>query len=259
MPKTPYSEALKVIDAITSDMDKTTLLGVNVSVSLGLACQKVESSNIDIIKEAEIDMYNKKLFEISSKRSETIKTILATLHLKNPREESHSRRVSELCQSIGEILQMRKDQLNLLRTMGNLHDIGKIAIDEVILNKAGKLTDDEWSKVKRHPEIGYRILATAVEYADIAEDILAHHERWDGKGYPKGLKGEEIPLRARIIAIADAYDAMTSSRPYRPALTEDYASAEIIKNAGIQFDPDIAFKFVTEYLHRDWSNNKTIT
>jgi len=129
--------------------------------------------------------------------------------------------------------------------MGLLHDIGKIAIDEQILNNPGKLSEDDWNQMKKHPEIGYRILSTVNDMSEMAEYVLAHHERWDGAGYPKGLKGEEIPLKARIIALADAYDAMTSDRAYRKAIDMEAALTEIRKNAGTQFDPKLAEIFVS--------------
>jgi len=125
-----------------------------------------------------------------------------------------------------------------------LHDIGKIAIDEAILNKPGKLTDEEWETIKRHPEIGFRIISTAPEYSEIARDILSHHERFDGKGYPRGLKGEEIPIRARIVSIADAYDAMISKRTYRDPLSKEDAVNEIKRCSGTQFDPELVKIFV---------------
>ena len=113
-----------------------------------------------------------------------------------------------------------------------------------MLNKPGKLNDEEWAQIKRHPEIGYRILCSSSEMLELANCILAHHERWDGTGYPKGLKEEAIPLNSRIIAIADSYDAMTSKRPYRNALSQEIAIEEIRKNAGTQFDPEIAKIFI---------------
>lgn len=128
-----------------------------------------------------------------------------------------------------------------------LHDIGKIAIDDQILKKPSALTFEEFEKMKRHPEAGYRIASTIPELAGVADYILAHHERWDGTGYPAGLAGEAIPLAARIMSVADAYDAMTSNRPYRKALTEQEAREELRVNAGSQFDPAIVRLFL-DYL-----------
>jgi len=129
-----------------------------------------------------------------------------------------------------------------------LHDIGKIGIDDKILNKPGKLTEEEWAIMKRHPEIGYRIARASHKLARIADYILTHHERWDGAGYPKGLKGEDIPLLSRILAVADAYDAMTEDRVYRKAMSKEQAVEEIRRNAGTQFDPLIANIFIETIL-----------
>lgn len=150
---------------------------------------------------------------------------------------------------MGEALCLLDGEVQELKNVGLLHDIGKIAIDENILNKPEKLSFDEWEEVKRHPEIGYRILSTANGMAEIAEYVLAHHERWDGLGYPKGLKGEELPLQPRIIAIADAYDAMTSSRSYRDALSNKVAIEELKKNAGTQFDPVLVELFIQKVIN----------
>ena len=123
-------------------------------------------------------------------------------------------------------------------------DIGKIGIDDSVLKKPGKLNDEEWVIMKKHPEIGYRIAKSASELEPIAEYILTHHEKWNGKGYPKGLKGEEIPLLSRILAVVDAYDAMTEDRVYRKAMSKEEAIMEILANAGEQFDPEIAKIFI---------------
>jgi HD-GYP domain-containing protein (c-di-GMP phosphodiesterase class II) len=127
-----------------------------------------------------------------------------------------------------------------------MHDIGKIGLDEKVINETGLLDDDEWKEMKRHSEIGYRILSGVVEFSEIATSILEHHERWDGSGYPKGLKGEEISLPARIIAIANAYDSMTRERIYKKVLSKEEALVEISKCSGTQFDPSIAKLFVEE-------------
>lgn len=244
LENTSKGEATNYIDRAKTRIEKHKLNSMNVSVSFGVET-KVDGLSIqEVIKIAEDDMYKHKLFETTSTRSDAIKAILSTLFMKNPREELHSERVGELCQFLGQVLGMRKDEMNLLKVISNLHDIGKIAIDEQVLNKPGKLNDEEWAEIKRHPEIGYRILSSSSEYAEISEDILSHHEHWDGGGYPQGLKGKEIPYRSRIIAIADAYDAMTSDRPYRKAMSKDQALKEIIRCSGTQFDPSIARKFV---------------
>jgi len=140
------------------------------------------------------------------------------------------------------------EEVKKMRLAGELHDIGKIAVDTAILDKEGELTKTERTEIRRHPETGFRLLGTSREFYSIAEYVLAHHERWDGKGYPKGLSKEAIPWEARVIAIADAYDAMTSHRPYRRAMTRKQALAEISKNAGKQFDPEIARIFIKKVL-----------
>jgi HD-GYP domain-containing protein (c-di-GMP phosphodiesterase class II) len=149
---------------------------------------------------------------------------------------------------MGEALGLREGEVQELKTVGLLHDIDKITIDENILNKPGKLTKDEWEEIKRHPEIGYRILSTVNGMSEMAEYVLTHHERWDGLGYPKGLKSDELPLQTKIIAIADAYDAMTSARSYREALSDEVAIAELQKNSGTQFDPDLVTLFIEKVI-----------
>lgn len=247
LPRTSFDNAHLMIDEAKARIENRTVQGMTVSVSFGLSTNLGDVSIQETIKLAEDDMYAHKLFEVSSHRNETIKTILKTLHEKNPREEKHSERVSNICVQIGLALGMKSEEISLLKAISNLHDIGKIAIDDAILNKPGKLDEREWEQIKRHPEIGYRILSTSPEYAEIAQDILSHHERYDGKGYPRGLKESNIPIRARIITIADSYDAMVSERPYRKPLTHQQAIDEIKRNLGTQFDPHIGQVFIELY------------
>jgi HD-GYP domain-containing protein (c-di-GMP phosphodiesterase class II) len=144
-------------------------------------------------------------------------------------------------------------EVNELVTAATLHDIGKVAISNEILDKPGMLTEVEWREIKRHPEVSYNILSTVPEYGPLSEIVLAHHERWDGKGYPKGISGEQIPLAARIISIADTFDVMVTGRPYRKAKTLDEALAVIEEEAGRQFDPELVevfFKKVVPTLQR---------
>ncbi|HEY5523914.1 MAG TPA: HD domain-containing phosphohydrolase, partial [Clostridium sp.] len=249
LPKTDTFETEQIIKRIQNLLVKEKVGSIDISISFGYETKNNEEEDIqEIFKNAEDNMYKKKLFESPSVRGKAIKAIINTLYEKNKREEQHSHRVSLLCKSMGEALELTGKEIQELKTVGLLHDIGKIAIEENILNKPGKLTDDEWKEIKRHPEIGYRILNTVNDMSEMAHYILAHHERWDGKGYPKGLKGDEIPFVSRIITIADAYDAMTSERSYRSALPEEVVIGELQKNSGIQFDPKLVSVFIQKVL-----------
>ena len=245
LPKTKKEVAKEMVKSIHKLASKKKINGIDISISFGFDVKNTPKEDIiKILKSAEDSMYRNKTLESESTRGHMINTIITTLHEKNPREEHHSKRVSELCQEIGTVMGLPVLEVNKLKVSGLLHDIGKIALEETVLNKPGKLNDEEWAQIKRHPEIGYRILCSSSEMLELANCILAHHERWDGTGYPKGLKDEAIPLNSRIIAIADSYDAMTSKRPYRNALSQEIAIEEIRKNAGTQFDPEIAKVFI---------------
>jgi len=249
LPKTDAFEAEQIIRRINELTLKEKLVSIDISISFGYETKNNGEEKIqDIFKNAEDRMYKKKLFESPSMRSKTITAIINTLHEKNKREEQHSHRVSSICKNMGKTLGLAEREIQELEIVGLLHDIGKIAIDENILNKPGKLTEAEWNEIKRHPEIGYRILNTVNDMSDMSIYVLHHHERWDGMGYPKGLKGEDIPFVSRIICIADAYDAMTSERSYRGALSGDVVIEELQKNSGIQFDPDLVGVFIEKVL-----------
>ena len=249
LPNTDTADAEQILKRINALALQVRVGSIELSISFGYETKRYKEEQIrELFKRAEDHMYKKKLFEGPSMRGKTIKTIIRTLHEKNKREEQHSYRVSALCQSMGEALGLREGEVQELKTVGLLHDIGKITIDENILNKPGKLTKDEWEEIKRHPEIGYRILSTVNGMSEMAEYVLTHHERWDGLGYPKGLKSDELPLQTKIIAIADAYDAMTSARSYREALSDEVAIAELQKNSGTQFDPDLVTLFIEKVI-----------
>lgn len=249
LPKTEKVEAEEIVKRIKALYSEKEINGIEGSISFGWDTKDtLDQDIIKILKNAEDDMYRTKTLENESVRSNMISTIVKTLHEKNPREEKHSKRVSELCEAIGIASGLSGIEVRKLRVGGLLHDIGKIAIEEGILNKPGKLTDQEWIEIKRHPEIGYRILSSSHEMLELTEGILAHHEKWDGTGYPKGLKGEAIPRVARIIAVADSYDAMTSERSYRKALSEDVVLEEIRNNAGTHFDPEIVKIFIEKVM-----------
>jgi len=253
LPKTDSQSTKGLVNRIKSRIEREKIMNINISISFGWETKSEEAQDIlGVIKSAEDFMYKKKILENSSKRSAVIKTIINTLYLKNPREQAHSIRVGLICESIGKAFDLNDDEVKELKVAGELHDIGKIAVADVILNKPGKLLVSEWEELKKHTETGYRLLGTSGEFYSIAEYVFAHHEKWDGTGYPRGLKGKEINWKARIIGIADAYDAMTSDRSYRMALSKEEAVTEIKKNSGIQFDPEIAKVFVEKVLGAKW-------
>lgn len=245
LPKTSSSEAEQIIKRIKIEVEKVKLHSLNLSISFGYETKSNKEEDInEIFKSAEDHMYQHKLSESGSARSKTVDLIINTLYEKNNREMNHSKRVSKLCEQMAKKSGMNTDDVNQMRISGLMHDIGKIGVSEEILNKTGRLSRTEWEEIKKHSEIGYRILGSVDEFKKIADYILEHHERWDGAGYPKGLKGEEISIEARIIAIVDAFDAMTGTRTYRDSLTESDAIEEIKKHAGLQFDPELAGTFV---------------
>lgn len=222
---------------------------IELSISFGNDTKTTESQSIaELVVQAENHMYRHKLYERSSAKSKTIDLIMNTLFEKSSREAMHSKRVSQLCQSIATKMSLNKDAINHMRIAGLMHDIGKIGVDEKILNKPGRLTIEERVDIERHPEIGWKILSSTTEFSELAQFILSHHERWDGGGYPNGLKGEEIQIEARIIAVADAYDAMTSKRSYKEGMSKENAIIELKRCAGTQFDPEIVEVFINNVL-----------
>jgi diguanylate cyclase len=250
-PNTGYEDMKIIVNRINELIKKSEIKNGVLSITFGWETKRNDSEDIfTVLKKAEDNMYEKKLLEAPSVRSSTIQTIIKTLYEKNKREERHSKRVSELCVKIGKEMNLSEQQISELKTAGLLHDIGKIVLLDSVLDKKDKLEYCEWDEIKRHPEIGYRILSSVSYMSQIAKDVLSHHERWDGKGYPNGLKGEAIPVMARIIAVADAYDAMTNERPYRKTLSDEAAAKEIINNSGKQFDPNIAKIFLDGILKK---------
>jgi len=250
LPGVDDGGAEKLIKRIREACVNEKVVSMDLSISFGWATKlSPEESIHEILNIAEDNMYKRKLFEGPSMRGKTIGAIVNTLHEKNVREEEHSKRVSEYSHRLAKILEFSERDTNEIKNAALLHDIGKVAINEFLLNKPGKLSLDEMKELKRHPEIGYRILSSVNDMAEMSEIVLHHHERWDGLGYPKGLKGKEIPLQARIIAIADSFDAMVSERSYKKPMSLENAIKEIEISSGTQFDPELSKIFIDEILY----------
>ena len=230
----------------------------NIEISLAIGYEVIMNADKDIdeiLSTAENYLYRHKVTVGTSVRNHAIKAILNTLTDKYEEEKIHSERVSNFCKQIGIELGISKEEVDLLELAGMYHDIGKISIPDAILNKPGKLTNEEYEIIKTHTQVGYQILKAADEYSGLAEYALSHHERWDGRGYPKGLKGKDIPLFSRIICVADSFEAMTADRPYRKGMSVDDAILEIKRCSGTQFDPEIANLFVSKVLSESQNDN----
>lgn len=245
LPRTPNDKAIEICERIIKLCNNSEKRPIQPSIALGYATKEKQSTKMpSILEEAENWMYRHKLLDSNSARSSVIASLEKTLFEKSYETEEHAQRIKHLCNRLGKALGLSSTEMDALSLLSLLHDIGKIAISDTILLKPGKLNDEEWEEMKKHTEIGFRIAQSSQELSYIAEYILYHHERWDGTGYPHGLKEHKIPKLSRIITIIDSYDVMTHSRPYKGVMTHKEAIAEIKRCTGTQFDPDIAKLFI---------------
>jgi putative nucleotidyltransferase with HDIG domain len=223
-------------------LEKRRLVLENREYQKNLESKVAERTVELVLKRREIEELYEKL-QVSYET--TLEALAAALDTRDTETQGHSVRVSEYTVVIARRMGVADPELTEIRRGALLHDVGKIGISDAVLRKPGKLTAQEWAEMKKHPEIGYRILSGINFLEKSMPVVIAHQERFDGSGYPRGVKGDEIPLGARIFAVVDTLDAMTSDRPYRSALDYETAREEIVRNSGIQFDPRVVEAFLS--------------
>lgn len=229
---------VKIRDLVKQYNQKNSILPI--STSIGVACaNKPKIALSEVFKTADDHMLHDKLYRSASMKSEIVKALMATLSEKDFVTHGHAARIGKICSEIATKINLPENQKTDLVLLAKVHDLGKVGIPAHILSKSGSLTSQEYEIMKKHSEKGYRIATSSPHLAGISRLILCHHERWDGNGYPLGLKEDQIPVECRIFAIADTYDALTSTRSYRQPISRQQAVKEIENNAGKQFDPDL--------------------
>lgn len=245
LPGTNEKRAEALIQTVKQKCRDERCAKIQLSISMGCATKKNGSMDMQtVMKKAEERMYRNKLLERTYFRNTFIAMMRDMLHKTCQEPEDHIDRLDSLSGALGRSMGLSENEMEELKLLAMLHDIGKVAINPEILNKPGKLKKEEWEEVRKHSEAGYRIAQASPELSRIAGFILFHHERWDGKGYPMGKKGTEIPLLSRIIAVIDAYDVMTHERVYKKAMSHEDALEELKRGSGTQFDPEIVGIFL---------------
>lgn len=244
LPNTAKKNAENIIERIKFGFTDARVEAIKCSISLGMDTKQNPDESLDVIMtNAENMMYKEKTMNRKSLNKDIIETIIETLHSRSPREKQHSITVSELCSDVGNVLHIPEAEKSKLMRAGYLHDIGKIVLNKNILSK-DELTDEEREKMRQHSVIGYRILNLFDDTLDLAEVVYGHHELWDGTGYPRGLKGEEIPLLSRIITVVETYDHIFNRSKLSLRNRKQAALDVVKKGAGTKFDPEIAELFV---------------
>jgi HD-GYP domain-containing protein (c-di-GMP phosphodiesterase class II) len=237
--------ALEIVDRIKRKLENNPLEYIKINISFGTATKTSIDEDINkVYKKAEDRMYFNKLKESREAKLSMIEFLKKRLEKITYETKSHYDRLKELTMMMAEALELSEQEKEELRLLSEFHDIGKIGVPKDILQKESRLNSEEWEDVKRHSEIGYYIAKEIKDASSIDELILTHHERWDGKGYPGLLQNDEIPLSARIFALADAYDMMVNDRPFQTRMTKNAALKEIKEQSGKQFDPELAEVFI---------------
>lgn len=245
LPMTKEKTALEIVNRVKRKCENNPLDFIKINISFGVATKTSIDENINkVLKKAEDRMYFNKLRESKEAKLAMIDFLKKRLEKITYETKAHYDRLKRLTMMMAEAMNLSEIEKEELMLLCEFHDIGKIAVPRDILQKQGRLSREEWEDVKRHSEIGYYIARGIKDASVIDELILTHHERWDGKGYPGLLKNDEIPLAARIFAIADAYDMMVNDRPFQTRMTKNAALSEIQAQSGKQFDPEIAEIFI---------------
>lgn len=243
LPQTKPKEAENMIDKMKEELAKEQVIATKCSMSLGYHTKSDNSQSIEqTMENAENEMYKSKTMNRKSIDSDMINTIIASLYARSPREELHSINVGMLCQSLGEAMHLPDTEVKKLKDAGFLHDIGKIVLSDGIINNEN-YTEKEKKEMEQHPILGYRILNLFTNTLDLAEGVYCHHENWDGTGFPKGLKGNEIPKLSRIISVAGSYDILTNHFNIH-SLSKETALKEMKHLAGKKLDPEITEVFI---------------
>lgn len=254
LPKTDLEKGHQLIDllkqSIQSYNKKNKVLPLSLSFGMATAENK-RTPLMHILKEADNNMCHEKLIQKNSCRSQLMDSLMAALAERDYLTEGHAQRLAKHCAAIGRRLNLPLSTITNLNLLAQAHDLGKVGIPDAILFKAGPLTEEEWVIMKQHCEKGYRIALASSDLEHIADLILKHHERWDGTGYPLGLKGNEIPIECRILSVVDAYDAMTNNRLHSRAIGKLEAMDQLEKNSGTQFDPRVVRIFIDILTEKD--------
>ena len=249
LPKTNAADASAIVGRVKAEFARQRIKAVKGSISMGVACKDIAETDIlQTMVLAEEAMYANKVSEQDEVRNSTIGEIIRVMHSENPREREHAERVRALCQDFGRALNLPEEEMRRLCDAAFLHDIGKIAMDPDLMNVGADMSERQWTEIRRHSIVGFRILNASDDTVDLALAVLAHHERWDGLGYPKGLKGEEIPLAARVIAITEVFDRMTHDADDKKSTVQE--AVDYVRScAGTMFDPRLVEAF-TDLIRR---------
>jgi len=245
LPKTSSSDAKNIVKRIKELCSERSTTDIPLSISFGISTKKNKSESIDdVLKKAEERMYKNKISDGTSIHESLVESLKKNLKRKDYRSETRIKKMEDYAILIGKKLNLSSVKLEELNLLINLHNIGKLALVDEIMAKKGRLSKEEWKIIKELPEIGYRIAESSTKLKPIAESILSHHEWYNGQGYPRGIKGEEIPILSRISSIVNSYEAMTRDKPYRKRMTKKEAIEEIKRCCGTQFDPKVANVFL---------------